>query len=360
MKSRRQVLQFALAGAGLAAAAGYRPAYAQSWGGSAADEQAIGKLYDTAVAAGESELVIYGAYTSIFRPIWELFTKRFAKIAIVGNPVNGAQLAAKLDAEYASGQHQADIVTSGLTELMAAVDQKRAALYTPPNIASLPARYRDPQGRFVINYAELFGVVYNTEKMKAADVPHTPADLLAPRYKGLLIDEPGSSRVSDLVWIELLNSGKIDAAWIKAMKAQATVVPSLTPFFNQLTTGTIAMIPWGGHARYLGLKQAGAPVAFSATPGLAVPVLAGTVVLNKAPHPNAARLFQAWFLTTEAQNAIVTLGNSYGLTPTVQLPANEADWPKLGPIAEALKAVSPEQYMEGKATLAKVVEASFK
>ena len=135
---------------------------------------------------------------------------------------------------------------------------------------------------------------------------------------------------------------------------------SLTPLFNQLTTGTIAMIPWGGHARYLGLKQAGAPVAFFATPGLAVPVLAGTVVLNKAPHPNAARLFQAWFLTTEAQNAIVTLGNSYGLTPTVQLPANEADWPKLGPIAEALKAVSPEQYMEAKATLAKVVEASFK
>ena len=84
------------------------------------------------------------------------------------------------------------------------------------------------------------------------------------------------------------------------------------------------------------------------------------VMLNKAPHPSAARLCQAWFLTTEAQNAIVTLGNSYGLTPSVQLPSNEADWPKLGPIAEALKAVSPEQYMEAKATLAKVEGASFK
>lgn len=358
MKTRRQVLQFALAG--VAATSLSDPARAQTWGGSAADEQAIMKLYEAAQAAGESDLVIYGAYTSIFRPIWDLFSKRFPKIVIVGNPVNGAQLAAKLDAEYASGQHAADIVTSGLTELMAAVEQKRATVYTPPNIASLPARYRDPQGRFVINYAELFGVIYNTDKIKAGDLPRTPADLLNPRYKGMIIDEPGSSRISDLVWIELLNSGKIDGAWIKAMKAQTTVVPSVTPFFAQVTTGTVSMIPWGGHARYLGLKQAGAPVGFYAPPGLAVPVLAGTVVLSKAPHPNAARLFQAWFLTPEAQNAIVTLGNSYGLTPTVQLPNNETDWPKLGPIADALKAVSPEQYMEAKGILAKVVEANFK
>mgnify|MGYP002138654186 CR=1 FL=1 len=241
----------------------------------------------------------------------------------------------------------------GLTPRQA-IEQGRAEPFRPPNIASLPERYRDPQNRFVINYAELFGVVYNTNRLKPADLPKSPADLLNARYKGMIIDDPMGARTTELAWIDLYNSGKIDASFIKAMKAQATVVPSTAPFFNQLTTGTVAMIPWGGHARYLGLKNAGAPVGFLAVPGLAVPVLAGTVVLKGAPHPKAAQLFQAWFLSTEAQNAIVTLGNSYGLTATVKLPDNEADWPKLPPIAAALKPVAPDQFIAARDALAEL------
>jgi ABC-type Fe3+ transport system substrate-binding protein len=83
-------------------------------------------------------------------------------------------------------------------------------------------------------------------------------------------------------------------------------------------------------------------------------------VLKGAPHPKAAQLFQAWFLSTEAQNAIVTLGNSYGLTATVKLPDNEADWPKLPPIAAALKPVAPDQFIAARDALRKAVEANFK
>jgi len=357
MTLRRRTLISASASALALAAAGVLPAHAQQ---NAAEDAALMKLYNEAVAAGETELVIYGAYAGLFRPIWELFTKRFPKIEIVGNPVSGAQMAAKLDAEFSSGQQTADIVTSGLTELLAAVEQGRAEPFRPPNIASLPERYRDPKDRFVINYAELYGVVYNTNKLKPSDLPNKPADLLDPRYKGMIIDDPLGARTTELAWIELYNSGKIDAAFIKAMKAQSTVVPSTAPFFNQLTTGTVAMIPWGGHARYLSLKNAGAPVGFHAVPGLAVPVLAGTVVLKGAPHPKAARLFQAWFLSTEAQNAIVQLGNSYGLTATVSLPDNPADWPKLMPIAAALKPVPPDQFIPARDALRKAVEANFK
>ena len=360
MSLRRSTLISATASVVALASAGLVPAHAQSWSGNAADDAAILKLYDEAVKAGESELVIYGAYAGLFRPIWDMFSKRFPKIAIVGNPVSGAQMSAKLDAEFASRQQTADIVTSGLTELLAAVEQGRAEPFRPPNIASLPERYRDPQNRFVINYAELYGVVYNTTRLKPADLPKTPADLLDVRYKGMIIDDPMGARTTELAWIELYNSGKIDAAFVKAMKAQTTVVPSTAPFFNQLTTGTVAMIPWGGHARYLGLKTAGAPVGFLAVPGLAVPVLAGTVVLKGAPHPKSAQLFQSWFLTAEAQNAIVTLGNSYGLTATVKLPDNEADWPKLPPLAAALKPVPPDQFIAARDALRKVVEVNFK
>lgn len=335
-------------------------AQSPNWAGSAADTEALNKLYDAAVSAGEKEVVIYGAYFGIFRPIWDQFQARFPKISIIGSPLSGAQLATKLDAEYSSGQHSADIVTSGFTELMGTVSANRGLPYVPPNIANIPRRYHDAQGRFVVNYAEIFGVVYNTDKLKAAELPRTPADLLAPKYKGLIIDEPNSARATDLVWNELYNSGKIDGAWIRAMKAQANSVPSWVPMLNQLTTGTITMIPWVGHARFLGLKQAGAPVGFQALPGMATPSYAGTVILSKAPHPAAARLFQAWFITPEAQNAIITKGNSYALAPAVALPDNKADWPALAPIAEALKPLSGEEYMAALGNLRKAVDANFK
>ena len=122
MSLRRRTL--VLASAAALASTALMPAWAQSWSGSAADDAAIMKLYDEALKAGESEVVIYGAYAGLFRPIWDLFTKRFPKVAIVGNPVSGAQMSAKLDAEFSSKQQTADIVTSGLTELLAAVEQQ--------------------------------------------------------------------------------------------------------------------------------------------------------------------------------------------------------------------------------------------
>lgn len=356
---RRRAVLSSIASAAVLTPFMSRSAFAQAGSPSSPYDTELDKLYRTALDAKESQVIVYGAYSTLFRPIWNLFTKRYPQIAIVGNPIAGAQLAGKLDAEFSSGQHTADIVTSGFTELLAAVAQDRAAPFAPPTLAGIPERYRDSQNRFVVNYAELYGVVYNTNKLKPADLPRSTADLLQPRYKGAIIDDPAGARTTELAWIDLYHSGLIDASWIKAMRAQTTVVPSTAPFFNQLTTGTVSMIPWGGHARYLNLKRAGAPVGFSAVPGLGVPVLAGTLILKNAPHPNAARLFQAWFLTPEAQNAIVALGDSYGLLPSVALPDNPADWPKLAPIADALKPLPPSEFIAARDALRAVVRTQF-
>jgi hypothetical protein len=44
----------------------------------------------------------------------------------------------------------------------------------------------------------------------------------------------------------------------------------------------------------------------------------------------------------------------------VTLPDNEADWPKLPPVAAALKPVPPDQFIAARDALRKVVEANFK
>jgi len=346
MKTLTSRFKLGLAAATLAAGAMFSstPAISQdsAWAGSDANARAVLDLYEAAKTANQTEVVVYGGYSAIYKPIWEVFAERFPGIAVVPNPSSGAALVSKLDAEFASGQHGGDVLMAGMTELLSTVAQERTDSFLPPNLAGLPERYVDPQGKFVIQFADVFGLVYNTTKMTEADLPATAKDLLDPKYKGLILDNPLAGGASALCWIELYNSDLLDPATMRGIRDNATIVPSLTPYYANLTTGSVKMLSWGSFARYLKLKASGAPLDFRAVPGLVVPLYGGTAILKGAPNSAAAQLFQAWFVTPEAQQALITRGSSYPLLTGVETPA---DWPKLQPLVDALKTIAPADYM---------------
>src|SRR5262249_47237582 len=154
--------------------------------------------------------------------------------------------------------------------------QGQLEIWLPPNAkGSVPAELIDPDGRFVLNFAGLVGIVYNLDKVPQKDLPRTLRDLLDPKYKGMVMDDPLSGALSTLSWTELLHAGKIDGAWMKALRPNVTVVPSTAPYFANVTTGSIAMMPFQTFNRYVRLKEGGAPVGFVDTPGLTVPVVSG-------------------------------------------------------------------------------------
>lgn len=313
-----------------------------TWAGGEANARALGGLYDAAQQAKQTQVVVYGGYSGLFKPIWEVFGKRFPAITIVPNPISGPRLVSKLDAEFASGQLEGDILMAGMTELLSNVAKDRATPYKPPNIGALPQRYVDPQGRFIIQFADVFGLVYNTNLMTKADLPRKLSDLGDPRYKGMVLDSPLAGGVATLTWIELYNSGLLDGKTMRAIRDNANIVPSVTPFYANLSTGSVKLIPWGSFTRYIQMKEAGAALDFHAAPGLVVPLYGGTAILKGAPHPKAAQLFQAWFVTPEAQNALITRGYSFPLLPGVNTPAA---WPNLKDLVDSLKVIAPADYM---------------
>lgn len=328
--------------AALALGAGTARAQDTAWAGGAANAKALADLHEAARQAKQSEIVVYGGYSGIFKPLWEVFSARFPGMSIVPNPLAGAALVSKLDAEFASGQHGADILMAGMTELLSNVAKDRAQPYKPATAGALPARYLDPNGRFVIQFADVFGVLYNTTKLPEAEVPKSVKDLTDPKLKGFIMDNPLAGGAIALCWIELYNSGKLDPATMRAIRDNGTVVPSMTPYYANLTTGSVRLLPWGSFSRYLRLKEANAPVGFRAVPGMVVPLYGGTMIVKNAPHAKAAELFQAWFVTPEAQAALVSKGYSYPLLPGVPTPA---DWFKLQPLVDALTPIPPSEYM---------------
>jgi iron(III) transport system substrate-binding protein len=313
-----------------------------SWAGGDANAHAISELYDAAVAAKQDQLVIYGAYSAVYKPLWDIFRERFPKASIVGSPIAGAPLITKLDAEFASGQHLGDVLMAGEMEVMSLVGHGRTQPYQPPNISGLAARYTNPQGDFIIQFADPFGIVYNTDKLKPEELPRSINELINPKYKGMVIDDPLAGAATTLCWAELYRSNKLTPDQMKAIKANANVVPSMTPLFQMLTAGSVTMMPWAGHSRQQRLKEAGAHVGYLAIPGMAVPLYGATALIKDAPHPKLAQLFQAWFLTPEAQSAVVKVGYSYGLMPGTTIPA---DWPDFQQLVDAVQVVPPSDYV---------------
>lgn len=312
-----------------------------SWAGGAANARALTSLYDAATKAGQKQVVLYGPYAELYRPIWDDFHRRFPELTVVGKVLPGSGTVASLAAEVHSNRHVGDIVMQGLEGVAVPADEGLLEPYRPPTITGLPKEYQDPENRFVVQFGDVFGTIYNTDKVQEQDLPASLDDLTNPKYKGMVIDDPATSQVTTFSLAPIFYGGKLTLDFLRGLKANAKVVQSSTPYYDQVVTGQVKLMPWASHQRYLRLKQSGAPVGFKAVPGMSSLVLGGTGIVKGAPDMAAAKLFQAWFLTPEAQDDIVTKGLSVGLMPGIHFPG---DWPDPQALYRAEPQIPPQKF----------------
>lgn len=312
-----------------------------SWAGSAENAKALQGLYDAAVKAGESEVVMYGPYAELYRPIWEDFNKRFPKIKVTPKVLPGSGTVATLKAEVSSGKGVGDIIMQGLEGVAVPADEGLLMPFEPPTIGDLDKEYRDPENRYVVQFGDIYGTFYNTNKLKPEDLPKKLEDLTNPKYKGMIIDDPALGIVTAFSLLPIYQAKALSLDFMKGLKAVAKTVDDTTPYYNQINTGQVAMMPWGSYFRYRVDKEKGAPLGFDAVPGLSALILGGTGIVKSSPHPNAAKLWQSWFLTPEAQNLIVDKGKSVALMPGTKYPS---DWPDYQKLYDAFPAVLPNDF----------------
>jgi len=300
-----------------------------AWAGSAGIAKAIDDLYSATTAAGESELVLYGPYAQLFQPLWDQFHSRFPKVTIVPKVLPATATAATVAAEVQTGPHVGDVIMMGLAGVGVPADKDQLEPYQPPNASTLPSTYRDAKGRFVVQFGDVFGSLFNSSKMTAEETPGSLADLLDPKYKGQVMDNPTLGVVSAFMLLPHHVKGQVSADYLVKLKANSEFVEVQQPYYPKVAAGQVPLMPFVGHAQFATMKQAGATVGWVAKPGLGNLVLGASGIIKGAPHLNAAKLFQAWFVTPEAQQLIVDKGNTIGLLPGLKLPAELQDYTKL-------------------------------
>ena len=251
-----------------------------------------------AAAKAEGQVTVYSSTNEQEGlPLWKLFEDA---TGIKVNYVRAADAAlmGKIAIEARSGQQSWDVInTPTANQLPEAV----MAQFDPPLAKAVMASARDPNRRWYGVYANYNSPAYNTNLVKAEDLPKTYEDFLKKtdwvgkvaiegtdnEWMNAIFAHYGEAKGKKLI-SDLVSTLKVVVLDGHLAAARAVAAGEYAVALNNYTMLTINM------------KLSGAPTDFWAMDPVAL--FFGQVAVNaKAPHPKAALLAANFMLSKEAQ-----------------------------------------------------------
>jgi iron(III) transport system substrate-binding protein len=234
-------------------------------------------------AAKKEGQVIY--YTSTDLPVAEKLAKAFeAKypdIAVRVERTGAERVFQRIGQEYSSNIHAVDVVNS--SDAAHFIVWKRDGIlapYVPEDVAKFyPPEHKDADGQFASWRVWLSIIAYNTGQMQ---------------------------RALGWTWFEQLAKQNI-------MQVQSSADPP-----KKLDLGERAVMADGNEYNILQMKEAGRPVEpVYASEGSPL-IIGPNGIFKSSPNPNAAKLFQSFCFSRDAQQLIIDVGGLRSVHPQTQ------------------------------------------
>ena len=305
-----------------------------------------------AAAKEEGKLVLVtgsSASRGLVPVVRGVFAEQFG-IEVTINGGNGSQHMARITAERAGGQYEVDVVIHGRVTMGERLGPAgvfvpiKEQLFHPDAID--PSNwwmnrffYREPDGvepklSIAVSVRALRNPIdpgYNTETVTEADIAEINSvwDFLVDKWKGQIISlSPLGTGVSSALQL-LYSHPEMGPEWLARFYSRDLDVTFVAD--NRQIVDSVAL---GGHAFsifdagagnvYIPLKAQGVPVDVWSKDLKEGGVVSTSgswswiAVMDRAPHPNAAKLFTNWWLTKEGQTAYNTLVAGGGQPPSLR------------------------------------------
>jgi iron(III) transport system substrate-binding protein len=272
-------------------------------------------------ARKEAKVVLYSAMDlPVGEKLGKAFEAQYPGIAVQIERSGSERLFQRIDQEFASNIRACDVVNSAdASHFIPWKKNGWLAPFVSEDVAKhFPAQYRDPDGMFATTRIWLSSIAYNTNLVKADDAPKSFADLLDPKWAGKMVKgHPAYSGTIMTTTFQLVRELGWDY-FEKLSKQRIMQVQSSTDPPKKLALGERAVMADGNEYNVVLLKEAGQPVE-PVYPTEGTPTVSGpTGIFSSAPHPNAARLFQAWLHTRETQQFFIDFSAQYSVHAQVQ------------------------------------------
>ena len=282
-------------------------------------------------AKKEGQLVLYGS--ADFEKLFAEMNKKYPEIKITGVFGRGADVAKRIMAERRGEKFLGDLYVNGMTTGYNVFYKAKALDPIPPRLV-LPEvtdtskwwqgkhHYVDPERQYLFNINGETRIVlaYNTKLVNPAEIK-SYWDLLNPKWKGKIVAyDPTLGGAGDAMRF-FYHDKSLGREFIKRVLTETDIVISsdTRQMGDWLAGGKFAFSIFAPISRMdLDVIQTqGLPVAWFAPDHLKEGAYitagsGGVALINRAPHPNAAKVGLNWLLSREGQIAyqrIFTEGN---------------------------------------------------
>src|SRR5712664_2352753 len=260
-------------------------------------------LADIAKGEQEGEVVYYGHDSEPgIGVLLDAFKKDFPKIKTSYVRLQTGALYAKITAERSAGRFGVDVLQ--LSDISPAIDfQKKGGWeqYMSPEYSAYKTEHQSaPAGHYTWGGVSFAGISYNRAKVKPEQAPKTWKDILNPAFKDGVSAKLATSGMQHAQWYVLRKLYGNDF-WQEFAKQRPKGFDARAQLFDRLSKGDDRMCVLAEYAGYTLFAEKGAEIEFVAPPD-GLPATAFFIgVVNRAPHPEAAKLFVDWALSKRGQ-----------------------------------------------------------
>ena len=237
------------------------------------------------------------------RALLDAFRKDFPKIKTSYVRAQTGALYAKVTAERSASRYgggRAPALRHLARHRLPEEGRLRAVRLPGARVLQGAATRARPGGYFTWMGVTFAGISYNKSKVKPEQAPKTWKDMLNPIHKDGMSAKLSTSGMQHMQWYMLRKLYGADF-WQEFGKLRPRGFDARAQLFDRLAKGDDRICGLAEYAGYTLFKEKGADIEFVAPPdGLpATPALIG--VVNRAPHPEAAKLFVDWALSNRGQ-----------------------------------------------------------
>lgn len=298
-------------------------------------------------AKKEGQVNVYPAHNQASVIDAGVFQKRFPEIKVVQVVVQGAAAVQRILSERRAGKYLADVhVGGGNVGLQLyrakAYDPMRPALILPEVVDESKwwqgkYHYADAENRYSFLYIgapSSITIHYNTQLASAKELKSL-RDLLNPKWRGRIVSYdirgggPGGG-----TFRFVYHHPKLGAEFIRKLYGETdiTLTRDGRLAIDWLATGKFAVCLVCSYTDVMKAKSQGLPIeslTFGAIEGIAGMTAEGGAVsiMNKASHPNAAKVFINWLLSREgqitAQKALADYGSQALDSMRIDIPKDD-------------------------------------
>jgi len=286
-----------------------------------AHAQSMQELYEKAKL--EKELVIYGGGpTSLYEVPAKAFEQKYPGIKVIIHAGFSNVHDAKINQQLESKTLDADLaILQTVQDYIFWKKRGVLAQYKPPAYDAVDKTFKDPDGYYIGVFVTSVSYAYNKDLVKPGAEPKSADDFLKPEFKGRMIScYPHDDDITLYLFYTLVQRYGWD--WMSKYIANgAQFIQGHLGVSRALSSGEAVVSIDSNPNLSLREKNAGKPVEISFSKVDATPVWAQTAATFKdSPHPNAARLFLAWFLEKEQQAKLDTWSPRTDMPPPAGLP----------------------------------------